>query len=83
MASNTEVVVSSFAYKTGAPEANLVIDVRFLPDPRPLMEENPELDGTHRVVEDFIRTRGCFDAFFETLFDVKKATAPEAAEKFR
>ena len=67
MASNTEVVVSSFAYKTGAPEANLVIDVRFLPDPRPLMEENPELDGTHRVVEDFIRTRGCFDAFFETL----------------
>jgi RNase adaptor protein for sRNA GlmZ degradation len=28
-----EVVVSSFAFKTGAPEANLVLDVLFLPDP--------------------------------------------------
>lgn len=62
-----DVVVSSFAFKTGAPEANLVIDVRFLPDPRPLMEEIPSLDGTHGAVEDFIRTRSCFDQFFEVL----------------
>ena len=67
MQPNPEVVVSSFAFKTGAPEANLVIDVRFLPDPRPLMEENPLLDGTHDAVEDFIRTRSCFDQFFEVL----------------
>jgi len=64
---NTEVVVSSFAFKTGAPEANLVVDVRFLPDPRSLMEEIPTLDGTHCAVEDFIRTRSCFDQFFEVL----------------
>lgn len=63
----TELVVSSFAFKTGAPEANLVIDVRFLPDPRPLMEAIPALDGTHGAVEDFIRTRSCFDQFFEAL----------------
>lgn len=67
MQPNPEVVVSSFAFKTGAPEANLVIDVRFLPDPRLLMEENPLLDGTHDAVEDFIRTRSCFDQFFEVL----------------
>jgi len=62
-----DVVVSSFAFKTGAPEANLVIDVRFLPDPRPLMEEIPALDGKHGAVEDFLRTRSCFDQFFEVL----------------
>jgi hypothetical protein len=65
--SNPEVVVSSFAFKTGAPEANLILDVRFLPDPRPLMEEIPSLDGTHGAVEDFIRSRSCFDQFFEVL----------------
>jgi len=62
-----DVVVSSFAFKTGAPEANLVIDMRFLPDPRPLMEEIPALDGTHGAVEDFLRKRSCFDQFFEVL----------------
>lgn len=62
-----EVVVSSFAFKTGPPEANLVLDVRFLPDPRPLMEQNPALDGTHDAVEEFITTRSCFDQFFEVL----------------
>jgi hypothetical protein len=67
MEADPEVVVSSFAFKTGAPDANLVLDVRFLPDPRPLMEEIPALDGTHDAVEDFIRTRSCFDQFFEVL----------------
>ena len=67
MEADPEVVVSSFAFKTGAPDANLVLDVRFLPDPRPLMEEIPALDGTHDAVEDFIRTRSRFDQFFEVL----------------
>jgi len=67
MEANPEVVVSSFAFKTGAPDANLVLDVRFLPDPRSLMEEIPTLDGTHNAVEEFLRTRSCFDQFFEVL----------------
>lgn len=69
METSPEVVVSSFAFKTGAPDANLILDVRFLPDPRPLMEEigDSALDGTHNAVEDFIRTRSCFDQFFEAL----------------
>ena len=67
MEGHPQVVVSSFAFKTGLPEANLVLDVRFLPDPRPLMEEIPALDGTHDAVEEFITTRSCFDQFFEVL----------------
>jgi len=67
MEGHPEVVVSSFAFKTGPPDANLVLDVRFLPDPRPLMEQIPALDGTHDAVEEFITTRSCFDQFFEVL----------------
>ena len=72
-----EVVVSSFAFKTGAPEANLVLDVRFLPDPRPFMEHVPALDGTHNDVGNFIRTRTCFDKFFEVLKDQVVAVVTE------
>ena len=63
------VVISSFAFKTGTPEANLVLDVRFLPDPRPLMEDIPSLHGVQDVVEEFLREQGCFDSFFEVLKD--------------
>jgi len=72
-----EVVVSSFAFKTGAPEANLVLDVRFLPDPRAFMEHVPALDGTHTEVGNFIRTRTCFDKFFEVLKDQVVAVVTE------
>ena len=60
-----EIVISSFAFKTGEPEANLVLDVRFLPDPRPLMAEIPALDPQHNAVEEFICAQGCFDRFFD------------------
>mmetsp|Transcript_21329 Transcript_21329/g.48174 ORF Transcript_21329/g.48174 Transcript_21329/m.48174 type:complete len:217 (+) Transcript_21329:1612-2262(+) len=66
-ASNTEVVVSSFSFKTGAPEANLVVDVRFLPDPRPLEQQTPSLTGKDSLVEDYIREKCCFDSFFAVL----------------
>jgi hypothetical protein len=61
--------VSSFAYKTGPPEANFLLDVRFLPDPRPLMAEIPSLHGSvkHEAVEEYIRAQGVFDQFFEVL----------------
>lgn len=64
-----EIMVSSFAYKTGAPEANFLLDVRFLPDPRPLMAEIPSLHGNvkHEAVEEYIRAQGVFDQFFEVL----------------
>jgi hypothetical protein len=62
-----EVCVSSFAFKTGTPDVNVVLDVRFLPDPRLLEETNPDLTGKHRAVEDFIRANSCFDRFFAIL----------------
>ena len=65
-----EVIVSSFAFKTGAPDAaNCVTDVRFLPDPRNLMIEAPELEDIDGAIEQFICARGCFDQFFEVLKD--------------
>lgn len=74
-----EIIVSSFAFKTGTPEANFVLDVRFLPDPRPLMAENPSLHGSvkHEAVEEYIRAQGCFDQFFEQL---KKQTVSVVSE---
>lgn len=74
-----EIMVSSFAFKTGTPEANFVLDVRFLPDPRPLMAENPSLHGSikHEAVEEYIRAQGCFDQFFEQL---KKQTVSVISE---
>ncbi|EKX43958.1 hypothetical protein GUITHDRAFT_153114 [Guillardia theta CCMP2712] len=62
-----EVIVSSFSFKTGAPNADLVVDVRFLPDPRTLENEAPDIDGTHSQVEEFIRARSSFDSFFTQL----------------
>eukprot|EP00960_Hanusia_phi_P030161 748417-Hanusia_phi.AAC.1 len=62
-----EVIVSSFSFKTGTPNADLVVDVRFLPDPRTLGNEAPDIDGTHSQVEEFIRARSSFDCFFEQL----------------
>jgi len=69
MEADLQVLVSSFAFKTGTPDANLVLDTRFLPDPRPLMADNPALDGTHDAVQLFIRAHGGFDQFFEVLKD--------------
>jgi len=63
-----EVVVSSFSFKTGPPcAANLVIDVRFLPDPRQLESQHPFLTGRHEVVRDFLRSNMNFDVFFNQL----------------
>eukprot|EP00293_Proteomonas_sulcata_P019434 CAMPEP_0184289836 /NCGR_PEP_ID=MMETSP1049-20130417/2203_1 /TAXON_ID=77928 /ORGANISM="Proteomonas sulcata, Strain CCMP704" /LENGTH=235 /DNA_ID=CAMNT_0026596779 /DNA_START=20 /DNA_END=727 /DNA_ORIENTATION=- len=69
MAAVAEVVVSSFSFKTGLPPANLVLDVRFLPDPRQLEEEDPYLTGKHNLVEDFIKNHGSFEPFWRQLQD--------------
>uniref|UniRef100_A0A6T8P282 RapZ C-terminal domain-containing protein n=1 Tax=Hemiselmis andersenii TaxID=464988 RepID=A0A6T8P282_HEMAN len=63
-----EVVVSSFSFKTGPPcAANLVIDVRFLPDPRQLEQQHQGITGRHEVVRDFLREDGTFEPFFNEL----------------
>jgi UPF0042 nucleotide-binding protein len=50
-----EVHILSFGFKHGIPlEADLVVDVRFLPNPY-FMPELKELDGTSRQVEAFVK----------------------------
>mmetsp|Transcript_805 Transcript_805/g.1642 ORF Transcript_805/g.1642 Transcript_805/m.1642 type:complete len:229 (+) Transcript_805:351-1037(+) len=67
MNSFPEVHVSSFSFKTGMPSATVVMDVRFLPDPRELEEYNPFITGLHSDVEKFIVTSSCFEPFFTAL----------------
>lgn len=61
------VTVSSFSFKTGMPSATVVMDVRFLPDPRELEESNPFITGQSSEVEKFIVTHSCFEPFFSAL----------------
>eukprot|EP00287_Rhodomonas_sp_CCMP768_P005885 CAMPEP_0196739262 /NCGR_PEP_ID=MMETSP1091-20130531/20811_1 /TAXON_ID=302021 /ORGANISM="Rhodomonas sp., Strain CCMP768" /LENGTH=226 /DNA_ID=CAMNT_0042083691 /DNA_START=176 /DNA_END=856 /DNA_ORIENTATION=- len=67
MNSFPEVTVSSFSFKTGTPAANVVMDVRFLPDPRQLEESNPFITGQHGEVEKFIVSHNCFEPFFNAM----------------
>lgn len=65
---NVEVIISSFSFKTGPPcAANLVVDVRFLPDPKVLEEQHPGINGQNPLVGDFIRASPEFEPFFEEL----------------
>lgn len=63
-----DVVVSSFSFKMGPPcAATLVVDVRFLPDPRSLEDVYPHITGRHPAVEDFITCGDEFGPFFQEL----------------
>jgi hypothetical protein len=63
-----DVIISSFSFKTGPPcAANLVVDVRFLPDPRGLEDHYSSINGQHPAVGEFIRASSEFEPFFEEL----------------
>lgn len=64
-----QIFVSSFSFKTGTPDANLVTDVRFLPDPRNFMEEAHSTLCPDQSLERFLSMHSCFDQFFEVLKD--------------
>lgn len=64
-----QIFVSSFSFKTGTPDANLVTDVRFLPDPRNFMEEAHSKLCPDQSLERFLSMHSCFDQFFEVLKD--------------
>lgn len=66
--SSPEVIISSFSFKTGPPcAANLVIDVRFLPDPRWLEQDYPSVTGLDSAVAVFIQKDATFEPFFKEL----------------
>lgn len=68
--SNMFVTVLSFGFKYGIPEdADLVFDVRFLPNPY-YVEELRQLTGEEQVVRDYVMQGGTGQAFLEKLYDM-------------
>ena len=67
---NMYVTVLSFGFKYGIPEdADLVFDVRFLPNPYYVDELRP-LTGQVQAVRDYVMQGGTADAFLKKLYDM-------------
>ncbi|MCB7321084.1 RNase adapter RapZ [Lacrimispora sp. 210928-DFI.3.58] len=68
--SNMFITVLSFGFKYGIPEdADLVFDVRFLPNPYYVEELRP-LTGEQQVVRDYVMQGGTAEAFLTKLYDM-------------
>ena len=68
--SNMFVTVLSFGFKYGIPEdADLVVDVRFLPNPYYVEELRP-LTGEDQVIRDYVMQGGTGQAFLDKLYDM-------------
>ncbi|MBS1484707.1 MAG: RNase adapter RapZ [Clostridium sp.] len=68
--SNMFVTVLSFSFKYGIPEdADLVFDVRFLPNPYYVEELRP-LTGEDQVIRDYVMQGGTGQAFLDKLYDM-------------
>ena len=64
------VTVLSFGFKYGIPEdADLVFDVRFLPNPYYVEELRP-LTGEDQVIRDYVMQGGTGQAFLDKLYDM-------------
>ena len=75
------VSVTSFGFKHGAPyDADLVMDVRFLPNPYYDPELRP-LTGLDAPVRDFVRMRGAAGEFLEKLQDLVGFLLPKYVEE--
>lgn len=67
---NLFVTVLSFGFKYGIPsDADLVFDVRFLPNPY-YVEELRQKTGNEKEVKDFVMQGGVADRFLTKLFDL-------------
>ena len=71
------VSVSSFGYKYGLPlEADLVLDVRFLPNPY-YVEELRFHTGTEQAVQDYVMQGGTGEEFLKKLNDLLEFVIPK------
>ena len=62
-----QVSIQSFGFKYGSPrDADLVFDVRFLPNPHWVEELRP-LPGTEQPVRDYVQGQPQYEAFMERL----------------
>ena len=67
---NMFITILSFGFKYGIPEdADLVFDVRFLPNPYYVEDLRP-LTGEDQVLRDFVMQGGTGQAFLDTLYDL-------------
>ena len=67
---NMFITILSFGFKYGIPEdADLVFDVRFLPNPYYVEELRP-LTGEDPVIRDFVMQGGTGQAFLDKLYDM-------------
>lgn len=73
---NLYITVLSFGFKYGIPnDADLVFDVRFLPNPYYIEELRPK-SGNDREVRDYVMSNGKADKFLEKLADMVKFLIP-------
>lgn len=78
--SNIIVTVESFGYKNGIPkDADLVFDVRFLPNPYYDSNLKP-LTGDDKSVQDYVMQNGDGEKFLEKLFDMLQFLIPQYIE---
>ena len=68
--------ILSFGFKFGLPyEADLLLDVRFLPNPY-FVPELKELDGRQAVVKDYVSKGGEMQIFLEKTLDLLQFLLP-------
>ncbi len=73
---NIYVTILSFGFKYGIPtDADLVFDVRFLPNPY-YMEELRSKTGNDKEIQDFVMANGKADAFLDKLEDLIRFLIP-------
>ena len=73
---NIYVTILSFGFKYGIPtDADLVFDVRFLPNPY-YMEELRAKTGNDKEIQDFVMANGKADAFLDKLEDMIRFLIP-------
>jgi UPF0042 nucleotide-binding protein len=71
-----QVSIVSFGFKYGSPrDADLVIDVRFLPNPHWVPELRPH-PGTDPAVRDYVRSSDLYEPFLERLEALLEVTLP-------
>lgn len=75
------ITVTSFGYKFGIPvEADIVFDVRFLPNPNYIAALKP-LSGLHKKVAKFVMSNRLTKKFLETVKNMLDLTIPQYARE--
>jgi len=79
--STTQVTVMSFGYKHGVPpDADLVVDCRFLPNPHWVEELRP-LTGLDPEVRDYVRSFEMTGKFLDRLYPLLELLLPAYVEE--